>query len=62
MFFGEAFDAVAGRHVAEARAPERQRVDDRLAQDQFSAFASGKTLIVDASAAGFHHPRRGPGR
>jgi len=25
--------AVAGRHVAEPRAPERQRVDDRLAQD-----------------------------
>ena len=32
VIVGEAVHAVAGRHVAVARAPERKRVDDRFAQ------------------------------
>ena len=35
VFLSEAFDAVAGGDVAPARAPERQRVDQRFAQDHF---------------------------
>ena len=33
VIVGEAIDAVARRDVAEARAPERQRIDQRLAED-----------------------------
>ena len=35
MVVGEAFDAVGGRDVVEARTPEGQRVDQRLAEDDF---------------------------
>ena len=43
MIVGEAVDAVARSHMAEARAPERQRVDQRLAQDDL--FRHGQRLL-----------------
>ena len=35
MIVGEAFDAIGAGDVAIARTPERQRVDQRFAQDDF---------------------------
>ena len=53
VVLGKALHAVARRHVAEARAPERQRVDQRFAQDD---------LLRACKASSFHTPRCGPGR
>ena len=48
MIRREAIHAVAGRHVAIARAPERQRIDERFAQNDF--FRRRQRLLIPHAA------------
>ena len=57
---GEALDAVARRHVAEARAPEGQRVDQRLAQDDLLARLERRDVEDAAVRAGQVEVQRRP--
>ena len=48
VIVGEAVHAVAGRHVAVTGAPERQRVDERFAQDDL--FGQLQRLFIPHAA------------